>query len=138
VALALALPAVRGLRAAPAPAAPAPLLPTAGVLLTALRRARPRPTRSQQALLDLQQAVLDEQGHMLAGKTDEFLVEQGPSGATGRTAGRTRRQAPEVDGRTLVAGLKGRGKPGDWFEIRYKARRGTDWLATVNEGGAER
>jgi ribosomal protein S12 methylthiotransferase len=114
--------------------------PEEGTPSAALRPV-PKPStavRRREALLDLQQAVLDEQGHMLAGKTDEFLVEQVPSGATGRTAGRTRRQAPEVDGRTLVAGLKGRGKPGDWFEIRYKARRGTDWLATVNEGGAER
>jgi ribosomal protein S12 methylthiotransferase len=109
--------------------------PEEGTLSAGLR-ARPRAStaeRRKEALLDLQQTVLDAKGHTWAGARDEFLVEKIPTGRTGRAAGRTRRQAPEVDGHTLVTGLGGRLKPGAWAPIRYTARRGIDWLAKAEQ-----
>ncbi len=99
-------------------------------------RARPRASTAQrrkEALLDLQQTILDAQERTFIGKSDEVLVEKNGIGRTGRVVGRTRRQAPEVDGHTLVAGLGGQSKPGDWVNVRYTARRGIDWLAKAEQ-----
>jgi ribosomal protein S12 methylthiotransferase len=101
-------------------------------------RSRPRAATAQrrrEALLDAQQAVLDAQAKRMTGAADECLVEVAASGRGGRARGRTRRQAPEVDGHTLAAGA-GRAKPGDWLNINYTGRRGVDWLASAGEGGA--
>jgi ribosomal protein S12 methylthiotransferase len=105
----------------------------------AVLRNRPRAAtaeRRREALLDVQQAVLDARARMTVGVREEFLVEKIASGRGARATGRTRRQAPEADGHTLVSGA-GRAKPGDWLEIRYTARRGVDWLA-AGEGGTRR
>jgi ribosomal protein S12 methylthiotransferase len=103
-------------------------------------RSRPRAAtaeRRREALLDAQQAVLDSQAPALIGARDELLVEKAAERAGGRVQGRTRRQAPEVDGQTLVAGAA-RAKPGNWLSINYSARRGIDWLAAGGEGGSTR
>jgi ribosomal protein S12 methylthiotransferase len=97
---------------------------------------KPRPgaavaARRREELLDLQQTVLDAGAPAWIGAEDAFLVEQAPSGRGATSAGRTRRQAPEVDGKTLAAGLPGNVKPGSWCQIRYKSRQGADWLATA-------
>ena len=104
-------------------------------------RAQPRAAtalRRKEELLDLQQTVLDAQARTLAGARDEFLVEKGPAAKGGMVRGRTRRQAPEVDGHTLVKGLGPRAVPGKWAEIRYTERRGIDWLATAEQDGRSR
>ena len=93
--------------------------------------------RRREALLDMQQTVLDRKARTQTGRCDEFLIEQTASGKTGRAVGRTRGQAPEVDGVTRVAGLPARLGPGDWAVIRYTARRGIDWLAKADPHGRE-
>lgn len=113
--------------------------PEEGTPAAALR-SRPRAAtaeRRREQLLDIQQTVLDAQAAALAGTADTLLVEKAAESRGGPAAGRTRRQAPEADGRTFVAGAAG-AKPGEWIQIRYKARRGVDWLASAGEGGTRR
>jgi len=104
--------------------------PEAGTPSAALRQpAAATAARRREALLAQQQAVLDRQAGTLAGTEDEFLIEQAASGSAGTALGRTRRQAPEVDGRTCVTGLPSGHGAGDWATIRYTVRRGIDWRA---------
>ncbi len=97
-------------------------------------KARPRSAtaeRRREELLDVQQTVLDAPALAWTGAPDEFLLEKAAIGPDGTGVGRTRRQAPDVDGHTLVTGLGRRAKPGMWSGIRYTARQGIDWLATA-------
>lgn len=103
---------------------------------------KPRPgaavaARRREALLDLQQAVLDDRAPAWVGAEEEFLVEQAPAGRGGKAVGRTRRQAPEVDGKTRVGGLAAAVKPGSWLPVRYTARQGADWLAKPFKNGKQ-
>jgi len=84
--------------------------------------------RRREALLETQRANVDRKAAGLIGTTAEVLVE-GVIASPRRAIGRTRRQAPEVDGETIVAGIPADLQAGDFLSVRYTGQSDYDMLA---------
>lgn len=78
-------------------------------------------------LMTQQQDIVAAKHRQLKGQTDRLLIEH-PAGHDGLARGRTRRQAPEVDGETLVRDLPA-AKRGDFVDVVYTGARDSDLRA---------
>lgn len=72
--------------------------------------------RRRERLLEVQRRIVDEKLTALAGTKDEVLLQR-PQGET--WLARARRQAPDVDGVTIVSGVPAGKQPGDFVTVRY-------------------
>jgi len=79
-------------------------------------------------LMTQQQEIVAAKHRQLKGQNDRVLIEH-PAGRDGLARGRTRRQAPEVDGETLVRGLPSGTQRGDFVDVVYTGARDVDLLA---------
>lgn len=79
-------------------------------------------------LMTQQQTIVAEKQKTLLGQTDRILIEQGP-GPDGFARGRSRRQAPEVDGETLVGNCPPTIQRGDFLTAQYTGSDDVDLLA---------
>jgi ribosomal protein S12 methylthiotransferase len=92
---------------------------------TAAYRMRPRPAaatvrRRLEQIMSLQARISRDLGEARVGRTEEVIID-GPADEEGfRWTGRTRRDAPEVDGCVLVRGGE-RLRPGAFVKVRFTA-----------------
>lgn len=99
---------------------------------TPAERLRPRPSRRtaerrRERVLEAQAAVASRKTRALIGLSTEVLLARPQSPA--RWIARSRRQAPEVDGVTLVGNVSPKAQAGDFITVRYTGRRGVDLRA---------
>jgi ribosomal protein S12 methylthiotransferase len=87
-------------------------------------------------LMTQQRKIAAQRNRGLKGTPDIVLLEH-PGGRTKPGRGRTRRQAPEVDGETRVTGLPANARRGDFFPIVYTGIREMDLLARVGKPATE-
>lgn len=84
------------------------------------------------ALMLVQQDIVDDKAMKLVGKRAVCLLEQQHPEHDSVWIGRTTRYAPEVDGCVYVEGLAD-GKPGDLVSVRYTEQDGYDMIAVVSQ-----
>jgi len=88
-------------------------------------------------LMAQQRKIANARHRRLKGTPDVVLLEHSAvRGKTGR--GRTRRQAPDVDGETLVADLPATAKRGDFIPVIYTGIRDMNLTARMATNNAER
>lgn len=80
----------------------------------------------REELMLAQQEIIARKGLKLLGKRDRILLERPASDGSDRWLGRSRRQAPDVDGQVVVAGLKEQAAPGDLVDVHYTVALGYD------------
>ncbi len=102
---------------------PAPALPGRPRRATAQRRMRD--------LLLLQRGVVEKRNAAAAGRETTVLLER-PSGRGRSWIGRSRREAPEVDGVVRVRGLPDTARPGDFVSVRLTGASGYDLQAVYS------
>lgn len=79
-------------------------------------------------LMAQQKKIAKQKNKGLKGQSDIVLLEH-PADKNGTGRGRTRRQAPEVDGETRITGLPAHAKRGDFLPAIYTGTREFDLLA---------
>ena len=79
-------------------------------------------------LLSLQREIVDGKAAALIGKDAEALLEC-PLSAEREWSGRTARQAPEVDGITMIANVPDGAGVGDFIRVRYTGQSDYDLVA---------
>ena len=91
----------------------------------------------RERLLLLQQDIVAERTATLVGEEADLLLEQ-PSRKGATWVGRTARQAPEVDGETLVSRVPRTKRPGEFIRVRYTSQSGYDMRATALASSGKR
>jgi ribosomal protein S12 methylthiotransferase len=85
-----------------------------------------------QRLMALQKKVVRERAKTLKGRSDTALLVR--RGASGGWRARLPRQAPDVDGETLVTGVPPSAKAGDFVRVEITGGKGYDLEARVARG----
>ncbi len=89
-------------------------------------------TRRNRLMREQQKRVIQRHKE-LTGKSDRILIHSCASDpATEYSVGRSRRQAPEVDGVTYIGRTRNRLMPGAFVNVRYHAVQGYDLLAKLS------
>ncbi|TFH16318.1 MAG: 30S ribosomal protein S12 methylthiotransferase RimO [Lentisphaerales bacterium] len=90
----------------------------------------------RERLMLAQQEIIARKGVKLLGKHDRILLERPASDGSGIWCGRSRRQAPDVDGQVAVAGVQEQLAPGGLVNVQYTSVSGYDMDAEAT--GADR
>jgi len=85
----------------------------------------------RERLLLAQREIVDRKAAALVGAEDEVLLEGPPSGRSRKWIGRSLRQAPEVDGVTIVSGVPAAKELGDFVRVRYTGQVDYDMAAEI-------
>lgn len=80
-------------------------------------------------LLEMQHGIVAAKAAALLGQEARLLLEWADAEEAGRWIGRTQRQAPDVDGDTMVTGVSSDHRPGDIIRVRYTGASDYDLLA---------
>lgn len=78
-----------------------------------------------------QHKIAAARNRRLKGTSDIVLLEHPAAGRSKTSRGRTRRQAPDVDGETLITGLPATAKRGDFIPIIYTGARNLNLTARM-------
>ncbi|NQT92102.1 MAG: 30S ribosomal protein S12 methylthiotransferase RimO [Lentisphaerae bacterium] len=84
----------------------------------------------QMRLLSLQREIVDRRAAALVGKDADALLEC-PLSAGGEWSGRTARQAPDVDGITMITNVPSGAGVGDFIRVRYTGQADYDLTAVA-------
>jgi ribosomal protein S12 methylthiotransferase len=78
-----------------------------------------------------QQEIVRRKSAALVGAKDDILLERPHPQRPAVWVGRSRRQAPVVDGEVRFKGAAPGARPGDFVSVRYTAAAGYDMQASV-------
>ena len=98
------------------------------------RPGRPSPGVAEQRrdrLMRTQRAIVDRKAAARIGAEEEVLLERRAGRGNTIGSGRSRREAPEIDGTVIVSGLPAEAARGTFLRVRYTAQRGYDMKATA-------
>lgn len=82
---------------------------------------RPAPNAAEERrarLMEAQRAIVDRKAHGRIGTKDEILLDK-PAGKPGAWMGRSRREAPDIDGAILVRRVPKSASPGTFVQARF-------------------